>query len=610
MTATWTTDTAAVCTRALALLDSELSVAASRGEVVATLREHLPRLLPGLRIVLTTQVEDPTIVHCDVIAGALDGEPPVSVQPTAGSALARVRDIGAHRVDLATGRTSGLTALAGAGYRERAVYPVTFGPGVVGSIAVASHDALPDAADDLARIVAAVVSSRSFWFGIPGGPDARSLATQVVQLRQAAHTLERTDPLTRLPNRVAVFESIAEARHDADGSPATFAFIDLDHYKIVNDAHGHAVGDDALVALADRLRAVAARSPITFGRVGGDEFSAVATLTSDELRTELTALAADLQAHPIVVHGVEVHPTFSAGVYPITGHHQGIEEIVSRAEGAAYQAKRDGRDRVILRSPADPGHTASHLEMRQIDVMRAAVRNGRLNIVAQPVRSVDPDVAPPMAAEALVRLRDENGSLLLPDDFVSLAEQYDVVNALDRAVVERVVGLLADAPDRPRVSCNVSPHSLLDPAFVTWAGELIDGAGVGGQLVIELTERLPIGRVPQVRDAMLELRPTGVGFALDDFGEGTTSYGNLRELPVDVLKVDGALSRGALVSPVDRAMLRACVEVATALGVRTIAEGVETSEQFSAVAALGVDAVQGYYFGQPRPWQPGHPLPA
>lgn len=591
---------------ALVALDAALGRATSRDELLAEVRTHVPRLLPGLRIVINVQIEDPSLIEAVVVAGVIAGEPEVCTRPSAGSALARTRDIGAHRTDLRTSRSYEHLELAAEGYADRAAYPITFGPSVVGSLAVSSPGHLDDDETDTARLVCAVLSSRSYWFGIPGGADSRSLATQITLLRQAAHTLERTDPLTRLPNRVAVFEAIARSRSVAgEGVPASFAFIDLDHYKIVNDSLGHAVGDEALVAFAERLRAAAAWATITFGRVGSDEFSAVADLTPEQLRVILEDIAADLQDRPLVAGGQEVHAAFSAGVYPIAGHELGIEEIVSRAESAAYQAKRDGRGRVIVRSPGDPDHTASHREMRQVDVVRSAVRAGRLRMVVQPIRAIRAGDRPPMDAEALVRLRDEQGHTLLPDDFVALAEQYDMVNALDRAVLAEVVHLLATTDEPARVSCNLSPHSLLDPSFVEWAADAIDAAGVGPDLVLELTERLPIGRVPEVRAAMTRLRETGVRFALDDFGAGTTSYGNLRELPVDVLKIDGALIRGALEGPVDRAMLRATVEVATALGVVTVAEGVETSEQYSAVAALGVDAVQGFYFGLPAPWESG-----
>lgn len=590
--------------KTLVALDVALSRATSREELLTEVKARVPELLPGLRLALNVQIEDPSLIEAVILSGQITDEPESYTRPSAGSALARARDIGAHRTDLRTSRSYEHKELAAEGYTDRAAFPITFGPSVVGSLAISAGHELRDEEVDTARLVCAVLSSRSYWFGIPGSADSRSLVTQVALLRQAAHTLERTDPLTRLPNRVAVFEGIARARSLAEaGAPSSFAFIDLDHYKIVNDALGHAVGDEALVAFAERLRKAAARASIAFGRVGGDEFSAVAETSPEELRAILEEVATDLADHPLVIGGQEVHAAFSAGVYPIDGHQHGIEEIVSRAEGAAYQAKRDGRGRVIVRLPGDPGHTASHLEMRQVEVVRSAVRAGRLQMVAQPIRAVRAGERPPMDAEALVRLHDEQGHTLLPDDFVSLAEQYDVVNALDRAVLAQVVRLLVETDEPARVSCNVSPHSLLDPAFVEWAATLIEDAGIGADLVLELTERLPIGRTHDVRASMLRLRRTGIRFAIDDFGAGTTSYGNLRELPVDVLKVDGALIRGALEGKVDRAMLRATIEVANALGVTTVAEGVETSEQYSAVAALGVDAVQGYYFGLPAPWE-------
>lgn len=590
---------------ALAELDDILATTGSRAELVYELRTHLPGLLLADRITLGLQSADASQVEMTVLVGDGDDTDETYLRPTAGSSLQRARDIGVlHLTDLDRSPVPQDVALANRGYRERLVLPLRFGDATIGILSLSTRAPITDETVTVARLAAAIVSTRSHRFGVPEpSDDARTLETQIAQLRHAAHALERTDPLTRLPNRVAVFEAIDEARVAAAlGTHSAFAFIDLDHYKITNDKHGHKTGDIVLQSLADRLRGLSGEAPVAFGRVGGDEFGALYYGEAEDLKALLDRLGAELTSHPLVAFDEPVPTTFSAGVFRIDGHGHGIEEIVSRAEGAAYQAKRAGRNRVIVHTLGDPGHQATHEEMRQIDVMRSAINDGRLSMVAQPVRAIRAGLQPPMNAEVLVRLYDEAGHTLLPDDFVALAEQYDVVNALDRAVIKRVVGTLNRTAMPGRVSCNVSPHSLLDPSFVDWASDLISVSKQGQRLVLELTERLPIGRVPTVRDGMHQLRAGGVKFALDDFGAGTTSYGNLRELPVDVLKIDGTLTRGALTSTVDRAMMRSTIEVAQALHIKTIAEGVETSEQLAHVQALGADAVQGYYFGQPTPW--------
>lgn len=606
-------------------LDDALMPPSTLSGFVQVLRQWLPRIIPTDRIAIGRLVED-SQVEIIVLTGDEADEPPLR-RPAAGSALQRAQDLGVvHIRDLAASGVPTDRELAEAGYAERLIVPITLGDAVIAVLNLAHREAIDEPIRDLAKVVAGLLSARSHRLGPPRRRDDHPLEFHIEQLRQATETMERTDPLTQLPNRVAVFEAIDRARSQADdGQPRSFAFLDIDHFKVINERLGHSSGDTVLVAIADRLRSLTAGAQVSFGRVGGDEFGVILAGDAKELKDVLDALAAGLTTQPIEIAGSEVPLTFTGGVVLIEGRSSGrvaggrvgggrvagdadvpsIEQIVAHAEAAAYQAKRDGRGRVAIYRHGDPGHRATRIEMRQIDVMRSAIANGRLTMVAQPIRSTAAGVAPPMDVEVLVRLYDETNHTLLPDDFVVLAEQYDLVNALDRAVLAQVVRTMSSGAPHGRVSCNVSPHSLLDPSFVDWAADLLSVTRQGPRVVLELTERLPIGRVGAVRDGMEVITHTGAQFALDDFGAGTTSFGNLRELPLSVLKIDGALTRGALTSPVDRAMVRSTVEVADALGLRTIAEGVETSEQLSAVTALGVGAIQGYFFGQPRPWPGG-----
>lgn len=593
----------------LAALSHRLPMTGTRDILVEAVRAHLPGAFRECRVALGILDERGSRLEMHHLASGAPASRSGETYVVSASCLDLLRahqrrsdrvfsihELGAHP-DPRTRR------LVADGWTHTLLSPVTLGPATVGVVAVTTRGDIRPEVRDLTSLLAAVLSTRAHLLTDTPPDDATlSLEAQVSQLRTTARVLEHTDSLTHLPNRASAFQAIAETR--ARSQHGAFAIIDLDHLKMTNDRFGHSSGDTVLRDLATRLHELAEASGLEAFRVGGDEFGVLGEDSPERLQALLTGLAQDLADRPVTVDGQPVHVGFSAGVCALHGFAQGIEGIVSRAESAAYEAKRSGRGRVLVHVAAEDGGADTHGEMRRMDAVRGAVLDGRLQLVAQPVIALG-DQPAPMDAEVLVRLVDDSGRLLLPDDFVVLAERYDVVSVLDRAVVQRVVRALGHGCLERRVSCNVSPHSMLDGTFVDWAEDLVRSAGVGHQLVLELTERLPVGTTEAVRDGMHHLAGSGVHFALDDFGAGTTSYGNLRDLPLDVLKVDGTLVRGSQTSPVDMAMLRATLDVTEALGIRTVAEGVETAEQLATVTALGADSVQGYYVGMPRPW-PGH----
>ncbi|GMA22106.1 GGDEF domain-containing protein [Arsenicicoccus piscis] len=286
---------------ALAELDDVLATTGSRAELVDELRTHLPGLLLADRITLGLQSADASQVEMTVLVGDGDDTDETYLRPTAGSSLQRARDIGVlHLTDLDQSPVPQDVALANRGYRERLVLPLRFGDATIGILSLSTRAPITEETVTVARLAAAIVSTRSHRFGVPEpSDDARTLETQIAQLRHAAHALERTDPLTRLPNRVAVFEAIDEARAAAAlGTHSAFAFIDLDHYKITNDKHGHKTGDIVLQSLADRLRGLSGEAPVAFGRVGGDEFGALYYGEAEDLKALLDRLGAELTSHP------------------------------------------------------------------------------------------------------------------------------------------------------------------------------------------------------------------------------------------------------------------------------------------------------------------------
>ncbi len=422
-----------------------------------------------------------------------------------------------------------------------------------------------------------------------------ALALRAGDERRDLEVRARTDALTGLANRGA----FAAALDDAAASGTTdvwVLFADLDDFKTVNDALGHAVGDLLLQHVAARV-AGTMREQDVCARLGGDEFAVlVRGATEAEARAIAERLVERLSA-PVRLDGRLVQVGASVGLAPLVPGVSG-DEAVQRADLAMYAAKSSGKNRVRTFSPALRDAVGGRTLVGEL---RRAVDEEQFVVHYQPIVAVADGRC--TAVEALVRWAHPTRGLLFPAAFLEAAEDSGLIVAIGESVLRRACADAAGwSDDRPvALHVNVAPAQLADPRFPAVVRACLRESGLApARLVVEITEStaLDLGAVQSALDALTGL---GVRLAVDDFGTGYSALTTLRTLPVDVVKIDRSFVAGAGTEVVDRAVLEAVVQMAGRLGLETVAEGVEDPAQQEFVARVGVTTVQGYLHSRPVP---------
>lgn len=393
------------------------------------------------------------------------------------------------------------------------------------------------------------------------------------------------DALTGLLNRRGFDEALERRLEEATrtGAPMAVALLDVDHFKRVNDAHGHQVGDDLLRSLARGLQRRLPSGAVV-GRLGGDEFALVVPGWGGD------ATPAALED---LVRGLEA--SVSAGVV-VALRAEPPGEVLRRADAALYRAKSGGRGRVVL-GDASTGHLAGDLAAALV-----APGGGGLRVVLQPVVSVRSGRT--AAVEALARWDHAGRGAVPPSEFVPVAEDAGLVRALGAFVLRRAceqAHVLQTGLDEPvLLTVNASGRELVDADYADGVlAELQRCGWPAEQLVVEVTESVVEGGSSPALASLEQLRRRGVRVAVDDFGAGYSTFSRLDEVPADYLKIDAALLSTATTSPRRRALVEAVLGVAATLGLVAIAEGVETPEQAGLLQALGCPLAQGYFYGRP-----------
>ena len=435
----------------------------------------------------------------------------------------------------------------------------------------------------------------------------------VTELRALDHELSfqaSHDSLTGLLNRREfehrVDQALREAR--ADGSEHALCYIDLDMFKVVNDTHGHVAGDELLRQLA-MLLAERVRRTDTIARLGGDEFGLLlsacelekARSLTDQLLRTIDAFRFHWEDHTFRVGA-------SIGLVPIRPDSGSLGDLIQSADFACYCAKEAGRNQVyVSESEADlVGRRRG--EARWVQRLNEALDNDRFELyfqVLEPLRAAHDG---PRCIELLLRLR-EHGELVAPMAFMPAAERYHLMPAVDRWVICEALRSLqhvAEAGcDIPHVvNINLSGQTLSDPGFLDFILEEMQGRDLDiHKLCFEVTETAAISHLSRAIRVMNTLRGLGCYFALDDFGSGLSSFAYLKNLPVDYVKIDGIFVRDIDHDAAHRAMVRSIAEIAHVMGIRTVAEFVETAAVREQLVEIGVDYGQGYLFGRPQSLQ-------
>ena len=443
----------------------------------------------------------------------------------------------------------------------------------------------------------------------------RSIGAQISQFiaRKAAEDETRQlafyDPLTSLPNRRLFIDRL---RHALAATPRSqrhgaLLFIDLDHFKTINDTLGHDTGDLLLRQVAGRL-SNCLRVGDTVARQGGDEFVILLMDLSEvleEAAAQAEAIGGKLLAalnRPYQFADRAYHCTASIGATLFDGHLKSADELLKRADLAMYQAKAAGRNTLLFFEAGM--QTAVMLRAELEAELRQGLQDGQFLLYYQ--AQVD-DVGCITGAEALLRWQHPVRGLVSPATFIPVAEVTGLIVPLGRWVMDAACAQLTAWSARPAtahltLAVNVSARQFRQPDFVTQVVELLDRTGANPRkLKLELTESMLVDNVEEVITNMNVLKDLGVGFSLDDFGTGYSSLSYLKRLPLDQIKIDQSFVRDVLTDPNDAAIVRTIVALAQSLGLSVIAEGVETEPQRDYLANHGCHAYQGYLYGRPLP---------
>ena len=430
----------------------------------------------------------------------------------------------------------------------------------------------------------------------------REYATQLSY--QASH-----DALTGLINR-REFEhrlglALASAREL--GRHHAVMYLDLDQFKLVNDTCGHAAGDE-LMRQVSMLLQQRLREGDTLARLGGDEFGVLlencpaehAVRIADELRQTVSDFHFIWHTRTFTI-GVSI------GLVNIADHAMTLADVLSAGDAACYMAKEKGRNRVQVYHPKDSELAVRHGEMEWVARIHGALDADRFCLYAQEIVAVEALHRPASLFELLVRMVDEHGQLVPPMAFIPAAERYSLMPAVDRWVIRTafatIAGMYARGEPAATYMINLSGVSIGADEFFDFIREELAQARIAGESIcFEITETTAIANLGKAAHFIGELRALGCRFSLDDFGAGMSSFGYLKHLPVDFLKIDGSFVADMLVDPIDSAMVEAINHIGHVMGKRTIAEFVESDDVLVSLRRIGVDYAQGYAIAKPKPF--------
>ncbi|BBP05549.1 hypothetical protein TPL01_02920 [Sulfuriferula plumbiphila] len=430
---------------------------------------------------------------------------------------------------------------------------------------------------------------------------ARAMATKLSH--QASH-----DPLTGLINR-HTFESRLQQALDnvrRENSHHTLCYMDLDQFKIVNDTCGHRAGDELLRQLAGELR-TKVRNSDCLARLGGDEFGLLlegctvqqAEHVAATLLQTVKEFRFHWQEHTCAV-GVSI------GLVGINAGCGDLAKIMGAADSSCYAAKDRGRNCIYVYQPDDKEVAQRRGEMQWVARITRAIDEGRLRLYYQTIQ--------PLAGtqgahyEILLRMLDEEGRIVPPGTFIPAAERYGLMPAIDRWVIENTFATLGrlyrgDAKKRLHTcAINLSGTSWADESLAGFICGMTGRHGVPARSIcFEITETAAISNLGKTIALIRDLKEAGFRFSLDDFGSGVSSFGYLKQLPVDYLKIDGGFVRNIIHDKIDHAMVAAINQIGHIMGIKTIAEFVENEEILERITAMGVDYAQGYAIARPQP---------
>ena len=419
---------------------------------------------------------------------------------------------------------------------------------------------------------------------------------------QATH-----DALTGILNRRGFenrLERILKSAKDDDADHA-LCYLDLDQFKVINDTCGHVAGDELLRQLA-RLLPKEIRKRDTIARLGGDEFGVLMEHCSVEQAGRVAeSLRQAVEDFRFRWEDKLFRIGVSIGLVPITESSSSMHDLLGLADRVCYQAKDAGRNRIVVFQEDDRQFHQRSGETQWVARIREALEHNQFQLYYQSIEALGDGPESGWHCELLLRLLDQTGNLIAPGLFLPAAERYNLSTDIDRWVITEAFNWLSALPQAKHpVLCaiNLSGHSLSDEHFLTFICQQLDRLDLStGKICFEITETAAITNLTSASQFIHTLKQRGCLFTLDDFGSGLSSFGYLKNLPVDFLKIDGIFVKDIVDDPVDFAMVKSIHEIGRVMGKKTIAEFVENNAILEKLREIGVDYVQGYAIAMPEP---------
>ena len=444
------------------------------------------------------------------------------------------------------------------------------------------------------------------WHGLPAVQCAFVDITEAHDLAQRLTYEASHDELTALHNRRAFIDNLKQVlgRAPPVGRIHVLLVIDLDQFKVVNDTCGHASGDELLRQFADILRGHVREQDIV-ARLGGDEFAVLLRdFPHQHVERFAQTLIDKIGDYCFVWEDNSFKIGISIGIAPIDASPHDIAQLMSMADNACYTAKQDGRNRFHVYDTSDLSIVERSGDMRWLARFDNALERDDFYLVAQPVADLQGHTRG-RHFELLLRMVSANGDAVFPGVFLPTAERYHVAPRIDRWVLDSALGWLGSSDnggdDLFLCNINISAQSMSDKTQREYYLNAIRESGVmPGKLCFEITETAAMANVMTAVEFMRDLRQLGCQFALDDFGSGLSSFGYLKSLPVDYVKIDGQFVKTITTDPANLSIVRAIHQVGKATGKQTVAECVEDEETLELLRQIGIDFAQGYHVGRPR----------
>ena len=425
------------------------------------------------------------------------------------------------------------------------------------------------------------------------------------------------DSLTGLYNRrqfeARLQEALDSARHG--GRRYALFYLDLDHFQVINDSYGHEAGDQLLRELSRELKGQLP-DVACLARLGDDEFGLIVEdLPVEEARREANRLCRLVREARFVWEDKPFEIGASIGLVPITSRWSDVGELMRMAYSACYVARDRGGNRVHVYQASDAALAQRKGDMRWIQTVRQALQEDNFRLYCQNIVPLAGEASAPAHFEVLLRMVNADGEVVRPAAFIAAAERYHLMPEIDRWVVANALRLLSErrqrGTDNSLFSINISGQSLDDEDFLAFVVDQLHGSDVPPEnICFEITETAAASNLVIAQRFIAVLRGMGCRFALDDFGRGISSFAYLKNLKVDYLKIDGMFVKDLAEDEIGHAMVESINNIGHTMGVQTIAEFVETQAVLEKLVALGVDHVQGYQLGRPRPLAPMFRAPA